>query len=83
MAQSPAPTPKPRTSFVDEPPGKDGHQGVHPNAEVPKVPDYEPGTNPPGTNPPMPAKDPATNPIPGSIPGVPLDEYPTGGDKAA
>jgi hypothetical protein len=81
MAQPPAPAPK-RTSFVDEPPGKDGYQGQHPNAEIPKVPDYAPGANPPGTNPPMPAKDPAKNPIPGMIPGVPLDEYPTG-DKAA
>jgi hypothetical protein len=76
MAQAPAPVTKHHSGFVDTPPGKDGHQGQHPNAETPPVPDYAAGTNPPGTNPPMPAQDPATTPIPGSIPGVLPEDYP-------
>ena len=57
-------------SPVDEPPGKDGHQGEGSDPQHP-VPEYPPGANPPGTNPPIdPPVDPASVPVPGSIPGV-------------
>ena len=57
---------------VDEPPGKDGHQGAGSNQEAAAdaVPTWPPGANTPGTNPPIPTPDTATTPIPGSIPGV-------------
>lgn len=57
-------------SPVDEPPGRDGHQGQANPDEVFPVPVYEPGTNPVGTHPPVPSEnDPATTPPAGSIPG--------------
>ena len=56
-------------SPVDEPPGKDGTQGVNNPDSIPDPPEWPPGANPPGTNPPVtPAEDPATTPIPGSVP---------------
>ena len=80
MASSPTPAPTPRSPVVDDPPGKDGYQGVRADAEFPPVPDYAAGTNPPGTNPPFPpAQDPALAPIPGMLPGVPLEDYPKAG----
>ena len=64
-------------SPVDEPPGKDGHQGQANPDEVFPVPVYEPGANPAGTHPPVASEnDPATTPPPGSIPG-------SGGEPAA
>jgi hypothetical protein len=54
---------------VDEPPGTDGYQAQHPDADVPSVPHYEDGENPPGTDPPTPpAVDPATILPPGTDP---------------
>jgi hypothetical protein len=54
---------------VDEPPGKEGYQAQHPDAEVPSVPHWEDGQNPPGTDPPTPpAIDPATVLPPGTDP---------------
>ena len=54
---------------VDEPPGKEGYQAQHPDAEVPSVPHWEQGENPPGTDPPVPpAEDPAITLTPGTTP---------------
>lgn len=54
---------------VDEPPGKDGTQGQHPDTPVPPVPEWGAGENPPGTNPPVPpAEDPAVTLPPGTHP---------------
>lgn len=54
---------------VDEPPGTDGHQAQHPDADVPSVPHWEAGENPPGTDPPVPpVEDPATVLPPGTSP---------------
>jgi hypothetical protein len=65
-------------SPVDEPPGKDGHQGQANPDEVFPVPEWPPGANPVGTNPPVdPPVDPATVPVPGSVPGVVLGEAPS------
>ena len=56
---------------VDEPPGKEGYQAQHPDADVPSVPHWEDGENPPGTDPPTPPAvppetvlPPGTNPFP-------------------
>jgi hypothetical protein len=73
-----------KQSPVDEPPGKDGTQGVNPSNKDAPVPEYEPGTNPPGTNPPVPPeKDPATHPVPGSIPTFNRDPDEDPGPDAA
>jgi len=63
---------------VDEPPGKDGHQGAGSNQENAEaaVPEWAPGTNPPGTNPPVPTPDAGKVPLPGMIPGVVVDAEP-------
>jgi len=58
-----------RQKVVDDPPGRDGTQGMWNPDKAPKAPEYAPGTNPPGTNPPeAPNRDPATHPVPGSVP---------------
>ena len=58
---------------VDEPPGKEGYQAQHPDADVPSVPHWEAGENPPGTDPPVPPLvDPATVLLPGTDP-FPVD----------
>ena len=54
---------------VDEPPGTDGTQAQHPDADVPSVPHWEAGENPPGTDPPVPpVEDPAITLPPGTHP---------------
>jgi hypothetical protein len=70
-------------SPVDEPPGKDGHQGQANPDEVFPVPEWPPGANPPGTHPPVePENDPATTPIPGMIPRFDTQTPPVEGETA-